>query len=149
MSRALLVFGIIVLALQAWCIERLTSARDLAQSAVSHMEIQLAAEQDRTAEQALVIDEQIAQLEQGRAADQLFRTLAQTIVKDGDVTRNALQELKKHDQAVAEYLRGAVPAVYGVQFERPETTDPTQYTSHPVMPAGGLSPAGTSARAAQ
>jgi len=148
-SRALLVVGVIVLVLGAWRIERLTSALDLAELAASHAGNQLAGERDRMAEQAAVIAEQRAQLNEGRAADQLFRTLSQTIVKDGDVTRHALQELKKHDQAVAEYLRGAVPAVYGVQFERPETTDPAQYTSRAAMPAGGLSLAGTSARAGQ
>jgi hypothetical protein len=149
MIRALLVAFIIALTLQAWIIERMISARDLARLTTSHVVEILATERDRTAEQAAVIAEQRAQLSEGRAADQLFRTLSQTIVKDGDVTRNALQELKKHDQAVAEYLRGAVPAVYGVQFERPETTDPAQYKPHAAMPAGGLPSAGAASSTGQ
>lgn len=133
--------ALLVAALALWRIEAVDSARALAEQAGSNVSIQLTAEQQRTAEQAGVIADQRAQLKQVQAADRLFRSLAQTIAKDGDVTRNALQELKENDQAIADYLAGAVPVAYGVQFARPETTDPTQYKPSPDLPAGGLPPA--------
>lgn len=141
--------ALLVAALALWRIEAMDSARALAEQASSNVGNQLAAEQQRTAEQAGVIAEQRAQLKQAQTADRLFRTLAQTIAKDGDVTRNALQELKENDQAIADYLAGVVPPAYGVQFARPETTDPTQYKPDATLPAGGLPPAGTPGGAGQ
>lgn len=127
----------------------MSSARDLVQIEVRALAEQLAAEQDRTAKQAFMLTEQRTQLDQTHAADQMFRMLSQTIARDGAVTRNALLELKKHDQAVAEYLRSVVPAAYGMQFERPKTTDPAEYRSGAAMPIGGLSSAGSSTAVAQ
>lgn len=47
-----------------------------------------------------------------------------------------LQELKRNDQNVAEYLRSAVPAAVGVRWQRSATTDPSTYRQ-----AGGAMPA--------
>ncbi|WP_095052198.1 hypothetical protein [Pseudomonas sp. Irchel s3b2] len=141
--------ALLVAALALWRIEAVDSARALAEQASSNVSEQLTTERQRTAEQAGVIDDQRTQLKQAQAADRLFRSLAQTIARDGDVTRNALQELKENDQAIADYLAGVVPAAYGVQFARPETTDPTQYKPGATLPAGGLSPAGTPGGAGQ
>jgi len=141
--------ALLVAALALWRIEVFDSARALAEQDSSNVGDQLVAEQLRTAEQAGVIADQRAQLKQAQTADRLFRSLAQTIARDGDVTRNALQELKENDQAIADYLAGAVPPAYGVQFARPETTDPTQYKPGAALPPGGLPPAGTSAGAGQ
>lgn len=141
--------ALLVVALALWRIEAVDSARALAEQASSNAGDLLAAEQQRTEEQAGVIADQRAQLKQAQTADRLFRSLAQTIAKDGDVTRNALQELKENDQAIADYLAGAVPAAYGVQFARPETTDPTQYKPGAALPTGGLPPARTPADTGQ
>lgn len=141
--------ALLVVALALWRIEAVDSARALAEQASSNAADLLTAEQQRTAEQAGVIADQRTQLKQAQTADRLFRSLAQTIARDGDVTRNALQELKENDQAIADYLAGAVPPAYGVQFARPETTDPTQYKPGAALPPGGLPPAGTSAGAGQ
>ncbi|VVN67540.1 hypothetical protein PS726_00191 [Pseudomonas fluorescens] len=150
MSRALLGgIALLVTVLALWRIEVADSARTLAEQASSNAGEKLKAEQQRTAEQAGVIADQRAQLKQAQAADRLFRSLAQAIAKDGDVMRHALQELKENDQAIADYLVAAVPAAYGVQFARPETTDPTQYKPGTDLPAGGLPSAGTPADTGQ
>lgn len=47
-----------------------------------------------------------------------------------------LQELKRYDQNVAEYLRSAVPVAVGVRWQRSATTDPSNYRQ-----AGGAMPA--------
>jgi len=135
---AALLIGVLAL----WRIDAAESARVLAEQAVTHNAALLASEQARTAEQSAVIAGQREQMGRMTDADKAFRALAQTITRDGAATRQTLQELKENDQAVAEYLRGAVPAVYGVQFARPETTDPTEYKPGRAVPAGGLPPAG-------
>lgn len=47
-----------------------------------------------------------------------------------------LQELKRHDQTVADYLLGAVPTAVGVRWQRAASTDPSTYRK-----TGGAMPA--------
>lgn len=47
-----------------------------------------------------------------------------------------LQELKRHDQTVADYLRGAVPLAIGMRWQRAPSTDPSTYRQ-----TGGSMPA--------
>jgi uncharacterized protein YaaR (DUF327 family) len=135
---AALLIGVLAL----WRINAAENAQALAEQTVTHNAALLASEQARTAEQSEVIAAQREQMGRMTAADTAFRALSQTIARDGAATRQTLQELKENDQAVAEYLRGAVPVVYGVQFARPETTDPAEYNPGRAVPAGGLPPAG-------
>lgn len=120
---AALLIGVLAL----WRIDAADSARLLAERDASRTAELLTDSRARVEEQGAVITDQREQAAKAVAADRLFRSLVQTIAKDGAATRQTLQDLKDHDQAVAEYLRGAVPAVYGVQFERPATTDPLAY----------------------
>lgn len=49
-------------------------------------------------------------------------------IRQQDKERAAtLKELIKNDKAIRDYMRMAVPANLGVQYERKATTDPTQY----------------------
>lgn len=41
--------------------------------------------------------------------------------------QKTLQELVKNDKAIQKYMAAAVPPKLGVQYQRPATTDPTQY----------------------
>jgi len=131
---AALLIGVLAL----WRIDAAENAQALAEQSVTHNAALLASEQARTAEQSELIADQRDQMGRMTDADKAFRALAQTITRDGAATRQTLQELKENDQAVAEYLRGAVPAVYGVQFERPATTDPLDYKPRAAVSAGGL-----------
>lgn len=47
-----------------------------------------------------------------------------------------LQELKRNDQSIADYLRGTVPAAVGVRWQRSASTDPDTYRQ-----TGGAMPA--------
>ncbi len=134
---AALLIGVLAL----WRIDAAESSRALAEQSAAAATESRDAYRSRALEQAGVIAEQREQMGRMTDADKAFRALAQTITRDGAATRQTLQELKENDQAVAEYLRGAVPAVYGVQFARPETTDPTEYKPGRAVPAGGLPPA--------
>ena len=55
------------------------------------------------------------------------RELLQTIAGQGRAQSRALEELKRNDETIAEYLRGAVPADIGRLYQRTETTDPGTY----------------------
>lgn len=76
-----------------------------------------------------------------------MRLLEQAVSTNARAQSAALEELRRNDQAVAEYLRGPVPAGLGRLYERPATTDPGAYRSAAVLPAGGV-PAASSARSA-
>ena len=60
----------------------------------------------------------------------------QAIGADTTALAAGLQELKSHDQTIADYLRGAVPAAVGVRWQRAASTDPSTYRK-----TGGAMPA--------
>ena len=68
--------------------------------------------------------------------------LGQTVNQNQREQSAALEELKRHDKTVADYLGLPVPADLGVLYARPETTDPAAYRAgsavrpDPVLPAG-------------
>lgn len=147
----LLPWAVVLLAgvLGLWRVEVADSARALAVQAEQEAVARQNIAEDRIAEQAAMIIDQRKQVISLTAADVVFRQLSQAIDRDGTATRRTLQELKQNDQAVTEYLRGAVPVAYGMQFARPETTDPSQYKPGPGVSAGGVPPASPAAGAAQ
>ncbi|MFC2970934.1 hypothetical protein ACFOJE_01720 [Azotobacter bryophylli] len=85
--------------------------------------------------QANVLAEQQKQIGQVTALDQRMRALEQTVTRNAQAQSRAIEELKRHDQAVADYLAAAVPAALGGLYERPETTDPAAYHSPDRLPA--------------
>ena len=67
--------------------------------------------------------------------------LGQTVNQNQREQSAALEELKRHDKTVADYLGLAVPADLGLLYARPETTDPAAYRAgravrpDPLLPA--------------
>ncbi|MBV4524320.1 hypothetical protein KVG88_30060 [Pseudomonas sp. SWRI74] len=55
------------------------------------------------------------------------------------ISRN-LEELKRNDKAIADYLRQPVPVALGLRYARPETTDPAAYRAA----AAGVQPSAVS-----
>lgn len=78
-----------------------------------------------------------------------MRLLEQAVSTNARAQSAALEELRRNDQAVAEYLRGPVPAGLGRLYERPATTDPGSYRSPPVLHVGGVPASGASGGAVQ
>ncbi len=114
-----------------------------------HAEQALATSQQLVERQADVLAEQQKQIGQVTALDQRMRALEQTITRNAQAQSRALEELKRHDQAVADYLAAAVPAALGWLYERPETTDPTAYHSQTVLPADPVPATGAAGPAHQ
>lgn len=79
----------------------------------------------------------IKQLHQ-QVADLNTKSLAAMLAIGADTAALSadLQELKRHDQTVADYLLGAVPAAVGVRWQRAASSDPDTYRQ-----AGGAMPA--------
>lgn len=99
--------------------------------------------------QAAVLAEQQKQIGQITALDQRMRALEQTITRNAQAQSRALEELKRHDQAVADYLAAAVPAALGGLYERPETTDPAAYHGPNRLPADPVPATGAAGAAKQ
>lgn len=88
--------------------------------------------------QAGVLAEQQRQIGQVTELDRQFRELTQDIHQNAAAQAAAIEELKRHDPAIADYLRDPVPAALGRLYERPETTDPRAYRVPTGVPAGGV-----------
>ena len=97
--------------------------------------------------QAGALAAQQKQIGQVTALDQRMRALEQTVNRNAQAQSRALEELKRYDQAVADYLAAAVPAALGRLYERPETTDPAAYHSQTVLPADPVPAAGAAGAA--
>ncbi len=101
------------------------------------------AEQQRDEKQGLidlqgtVLAEQQRQLGLLGDIDLTTRQLGVTLARQGDAHRRAIEELKRNDQAIADYLRMPVPGALGLRYARGETTDPARYRDG----AGGQVPA--------
>ncbi len=55
------------------------------------------------------------------------RELLQTIAGQSRAQSRAIEELKRNDETIAEYLRAAVPVELGRLYQRTATTDPADY----------------------
>ncbi len=80
------------------------------------------------------------QAERNNEIGRLLARIRQDVARYNDAQDRALEELRKHDQLVEEYLRGAVPAQLGRLYERPETTDPAAYGSPAILLDGTVPP---------
>ena len=64
------------------------------------------------------------------------RELLQTIAGQSRAQSRALEELKRNDETIAEYLRSPVPADLGRLYQRASTTDPSAYRQSPKVRTG-------------
>lgn len=64
------------------------------------------------------------------------RELLQTIAGQSRAQSRALEELKRNDETIAEYLRSPVPAGLGRLYQRTATTDPSAYRQSPKVRTG-------------
>lgn len=71
------------------------------------------------------------------------RELLQTIAGQSRAQSRALEELKRNDETIAEYLRSPVPADLGRLYQRTATTDPSAYRQSPELRADPVPAAST------
>ena len=66
------------------------------------------------------------------------RELLQTIAGQSRAQSRALEELKRNDETIAEYLRSPVPADIGRLYQRTATAEPGTYRQPPEVRAGAV-----------
>lgn len=114
--------------------------------------IDLQAHRAESAEQRLAEAERLIRLQadalkamqeqQDRIAllDRQLHLLHQTINNNARQHSRALEELKRNDQTIADYLALPVPADLGVLYARPDTTDPAAYRPPSALQPDPLPP---------
>ena len=122
---------------------------DLQAQRADRAELSLADAERMIGLQAGVLAEQQRQIGQVTELDRQFRKLTRDIHQNAAAQAAAIEELKRHDQEVADYLRTPVPAALGRLYERPETTDPAAYVMPTGVSAGGVPATGASGDAEQ
>lgn len=117
----------LVVVLSLWAADHYRQSEEAAQQKVSTLasDVETLTAHNAMLAQALtdrtVVQEQLAQV--SHATRQMDNTLA---TQSAQFNRN-FDELKRYDQAIADYLRHPVPAALGMRYARPETTDPVAY----------------------
>lgn len=118
---------------------------DLEAERAGRAEQQLAASQAVVEQQRVALERAQVQADQLKQIQQRMQLLSQTVTRNAAAHGRALEELKRNDQAVADYLAAAVPADLGRLYERPETTDPAEYRAPALLRADPVPPAGPAA----
>lgn len=65
-----------------------------------------------------------------------METIRITLRTQDQAHRKALKELIENDKEVRAYMALSIPDPLGLQYARPETTDPTEYRSSGSVPSG-------------
>ena len=120
---------------------------DLQTERAVRAEQDLASERELTALQARVLEAQQSQFERLAAVELSMQQLNQRIDKNTTTHARALEELKRNDQTIVDYLAQSVPTAIGLLSARPETTDPATYTAPPAMHPSAVLPASSAAAA--
>ena len=85
-----------------------------------------------------LIKHQQSQIIETQENERRNRELLQTIAGQSRAQSRALEELKRNDETIAEYLRSPVPADLGRLYERTETTDTSAYRQPPELRADSV-----------
>ena len=109
---------------------------ELAQTQLDHAHQQLAAAGLLDRERVAVIESQSEQLAGVLIAELKNRELLQTLTNQSRAQSQALEELKRNDETIAEYLRAPVPASIGRLYQRTAKTDPSTYRQQTEVRAG-------------
>lgn len=109
---------------------------ELQSTRADRAELDLGEQRELTALQARVLEAQQADFERLGRVELQMQQLSQAIQRNTSAHNRALEELKRNDKAIVDYLAQPVPAGLGLLYARPETTDPAAYTAPPaVQPA--------------
>lgn len=128
------VSALVVAALTWWLI---ASPRiELAQTHLDNAQQKLAAAGQLDQERVAIIEAQSQQLAGVLAAELKNRELLQALANQSRAQSQALEELKRNDETIAEYLRAPVPASLGRLYQRTATTNPSAYRQQTEVRTG-------------
>lgn len=95
--------------------------------------------------QARVLEGQQEEMERIAEIGRGLELLRQQVRRNAANQSQAIEELKRNDQTIRQYLSEHVPVELGLLYARPATTDPAAYRSESAVQPGAVSVAGTSA----
>jgi len=126
--QRLIIYAISALAVAVLTWWLIASPRiELAQTHLGHAQQQLADAGQLDQERVAIIEAQSQQLAGVLAAELKNRELLQELANQSRAQSSALEDLKRNDETIAEYLRAPVPASLGRLYQRASTTDPRDY----------------------
>lgn len=126
--QRLIIYAISALAVAALTWWLIASPRiELAQTHLDHAQQKLDAAGQLDQERVAIIEAQSQQLAGVLAAELKNRELLQVLANQSSAQSLALEDLKRNDETIAEYLRAPVPASLGRLYQRAATTDPSAY----------------------
>lgn len=135
---ALLAAGAAVVGIGWWIVApRIEVQRQRAEQA----EAQLADARSLNEQQAAVIGRYESQGERLAEIERSLQALGQRISRNAAQQSRALEELKRNDQTIVDYLALPVPVELGMLYARPETTDPAAYRAGAAVQPGAVQPA--------
>lgn len=111
---------------------------DLAQERLDNALARIETAELLDAERVAVIEAQASQLSSVLVAENKNRELLAQIASQGRAHAQALQELKRNDETITEYLRSPVPAGLGRLYRRSETTEPAAYRQPSDVPTDSV-----------
>lgn len=114
---------------------------ELSETKLEHVQERLANEQRTSSEHLNVIQALSEQLSKTLVLEQKNREMLAQIAQQSRAQNHALQELKRNDETIFDYLRQPVPAELGSLYQRPATTDPSTYRATDLS-AGAMHSAG-------
>lgn len=141
----------LVVVLSLWAADHYRQSENAAQDKVSNLttNVDTLTAQNAALVQSLndrtVVQEQLAQVSQAT------RTMNNALATQSAQINRNFDELKRNDQAIADYFRLPVPTAVGLRYARPETTDPVAYRAAAtgLRESGAVPPAGAPAAQAQ
>lgn len=126
--RSYIIYAVsaLVVAALAWTL--IASPRiELAETKLEHSE-------RLSTERLQVINGLSEQLSKALILEQQNRETLAQIAQQSRAHNQALQELKRNDETIFDYLREPVPAELGRLYQRPETADPSRYRAAQDVP---------------
>lgn len=125
------VSALVVAALTWWLVA--APRIELAQTHLDNAQKKLDAAGQLDQERVAIIEAQSQQLAGVLAAELKNRELLQALANQSRAQSQALEELKRNDETIAEYLRAPVPASLGRLYQRTATTSPGDYRQSPEL----------------
>lgn len=141
-SKARLLVAAVALVIAAAAIYWIVRPRiELQRQRADTAEQGLSSAREQIEVQARVLEGQQQLLGQITAIGERMDGIERTINQNQREQSRALEELKRNDKTIADYLFQPVPAGLGLLYARPETTDPTAYQAGSAVQADSVLPA--------
>lgn len=132
-----LIFYVLAALLAGWLVWSLIASPriELAQDRLASAQEKIKAAEQLDENRLAVIQAQAGQLSNMLQAETKNRELLAQLASQSRAHTAALQELKRNDATITEYLRSPVPAALGRLYQRPETADPSRYRAAKAVSA--------------